>query len=209
MDLAGRPLLAQILRRVAAARHLDEVVVATSVAPGDDAVESLATAAGLRCIRGSEDDVLGRFVDAAREAAAEVVIRITGDCPLTDPNVVDSVVKALLQGSEPADYASNVLRRTFPRGLDVEAMHFDVLARMARLGVSRGAREHVTWFARKERPDLFVLRSVEHTIDLSHLDWSVDTETDLTEVRRIYELAGLGERLVPWTDVAEVSGRSS
>src|SRR5688500_8743591 len=134
MELAGRPMLAQILRRVAAASRVDEVVLATSDLERDDPVAAVAEAEGVAVFRGSEEDVLARFVGAARSADADVVMRITGDCPLIAPEVIDAVVARLVD--EGADYASNVLRRTFPKGLDAEALTMDALERIDELGTS-------------------------------------------------------------------------
>src|SRR5688500_8132039 len=118
MDVAGRPMLARIMHRVAAASRVDEVVLATSDLDRDDPVAELAASEGFGVFRGSEEDVLGRFAGAARAADADVVVRITGDCPLIAPEVIDEVVTRLVDDG--ADYASNVLRRTFPKGLDAE-----------------------------------------------------------------------------------------
>ena len=140
-----------------------------------------------------------RYVGASREAGAEVVVRLTADCPLLDPSVVDRVVAAL----EPdVDYASNVMVRTYPVGLDVEAMLLDVLYRVDRLGRSAEAREHVTWFVRSERPDLFILRSVVDDDDNSDLRWTVDTEDDLAVVRRLYRELKLAERTPSYREIA-------
>ena len=201
MDLGGRPLIEQVLRRVAAAERVDEVVLATSDREEDAPLAALADRLGLRWHRGSEADVLGRFRDAARAAGAEAVVRITGDCPLADPGVIDRVAAALQEDPAAADYASNVLRRTYPKGLDAEALHADALERVHRLGRSREAREHVTWFAYRERPDLFLLRSVEHEADHSALDWSVDDAEDLERVRALWARHGLSERIAPWTEL--------
>jgi spore coat polysaccharide biosynthesis protein SpsF (cytidylyltransferase family) len=201
MDLAGRPMIEQVLLRAAAGRRVDEVVLATSGEPRDDAVADVAAAAGFRVHRGSEIDVLGRIRDTAKVARADVVVRVTGDCPLLDPAVLDRVVGALIEDPAGADLASNVVRRTYPRGLDVEALHGDVLERIARMATSDAAREHVTWFAYRERPELFVLTSVEDATDHSDRDWSVDTREDLEAVRALYARFGLGERHVGYREL--------
>jgi spore coat polysaccharide biosynthesis protein SpsF len=100
------------------------------------------------------------------------------------------------------DYASNVLRRTYPKGLDAEALFMDTLRRIDRLGTSKEAREHVTWFAYRERPDLFLLRSVEQGQDYSALNWSVDTSDDLERVRRLYARLDLDRNPRGWGEVA-------
>lgn len=200
-DLAGRPMLAQQLRRLKRCAHADDIVVATSADVQDTPVVDIARAEGVRWFRGDERDVLGRFAAAAREAGADIVARITADCPLVDPGVTDAVIERVTTRLGDVDYASNVLRRTYPRGLDAEAMPGDVLVRTARLGRSAESREHVTWFIYRERPELFVLSSVEDAADNSDLQWSVDTAGDLERVRRIYLELGLGDADRPYDEI--------
>lgn len=202
-DLAGAPMLARVIERAASAELVDSVVVATSSEVGDDEVEALAASIEVDCHRGSEQDVLRRVLEAARAAEADVIVRLTADCPLLDPALIDRVISRVLSDSDPCDYASNVLRRTFPRGLDAEALHLDVLERIDRLATGPDAREHVTWFIHRERPDLFVLGSIEGDEDYSHLDWSVDDEEDLERVRALYERHALNEQRLPWRALAE------
>ncbi len=201
MDLAGRPMLAQQLRRVQRCRLVDDIVVATTTNATDDPVVALARAVGVRWFRGSEADVLSRYAGAAREAGADLVVRLTADCPLIDPAVSDRVIEALASCPERADYASNVLRRTFPVGLDTEGFWNDTLYRAERLARSASAREHVTTFIYVERPELFVLHSVTDAEDNSDLRWTVDTAADLAVVRRLYEDLGLGERPLDYREL--------
>jgi spore coat polysaccharide biosynthesis protein SpsF len=200
-DLAGRPMLAQQLRRMRDATTLDEIVLATSVSSRDDALVAFAEHAGIRCVRGSEDDVLSRYLLAAREARADLIVRVTADCPLIDGAVIDRVVGAATDEHDACDYASNTIHRTYPRGLDTEAMHRDVLERIARLARSTPAREHVTWFLHRERPEIFLTRDVTNEHDDSDLRWTVDTTDDLALVRGVYELCGLGEGSLPYVEL--------
>lgn len=203
-DLAGEPMLARVVARVAAAARVHGVVVATTEDPADDAVVRAAARLGAASYRGPEADVLARYLGAARAAAADAVVRVTADCPLLDPEVVDRVVAAL--GPE-VDYASNTHQRTFPQGLDVEALHRDTLERVARLAASPAAREHVTAFLR-EAPELFRTRQVQAPRDDSDLRWTVDTEEDLQLVRALYGLLGPGSRARPYHElVAAVRAR--
>ena len=202
-DLAGRPMLSQILRRLRACRSLDEIVIATSTAGGDDPIVELARSERVPVFRGSETDVLARILAAAQSTHGDVVVRVTGDCPLLDPDVTDRVVDELTNNSGTADYASNVLRRTFPRGLDVEAMFLDTLVRVQRLARSDSEREHVTITIRSERPDLFLTRSVESEIDDSDLRWTVDEESDMRLIGQLYEALGLTDRIVPYRAVVD------
>jgi spore coat polysaccharide biosynthesis protein SpsF len=202
-DLGGRPMLGQELARLKRCRRAAEIVVATTANAADDAVVALAEKEGVGWFRGDEHDVLSRYLGAARAARAEVVVRVTADCPLIEPALVDEVVRVLTEEG-PADYASNIQRRTFPRGLDVEALYMDVLERTGRLGRTKEAREHVTFFIHREHPELFILRSVTGGEDHSDLRWTVDEPADLELVRRIYELGGLGEREVGFRELVSL-----
>jgi spore coat polysaccharide biosynthesis protein SpsF len=199
MDLAGRPLLERQLERLRRCERADEIVLAVTTNAADDPLVELARRLGLRWHRGSEYDVLERYAGAAREAGADVVVRVTADCPLIDPSETDAVIAAV--EGERCDYASNILERTLPRGLDTEALWRDVLERTHRLAASQPAREHVTWFVHSERPDLFVLHSVRRPYDAADLRWTVDTPQDLALVRRLYDDLGLAERPVALADV--------
>lgn len=196
-DLDGATMLARVVARLRAARRIDDIVVATSEAPDDDAVVRAAEQLCVGWHRGSEIDVLGRFLGAARACHATAIVRVTADCPLLDAAVVDQVIDAL--GTE-IDYASNTHDRRFPRGLDVEALHRDTLERIARLGCSTAAREHVTAFV-MEAPALFRIAQVRAEHDDSDLRWTVDTDDDLALVRTLYAELGLGDHPRPYREV--------
>lgn len=201
MDVGGKPMLVQQLRRLKRCRRADEIVLATTRNDVDDTVVALADAEGVRWFRGSENDVLSRYAGAAREAQAGLIVRITADCPLIDPGVTDRVIAALEERATECDYAANVVRRTFPKGLDAEAFFVDTLERVHRMGASRPAREHVTWFIYRERPDLFAVHSVVDDEDHSDIRWTVDTAEDLALVRRLYEELELCERDLTYRDI--------
>ncbi len=196
MDLAGRPLLERQLERLVRCAEVDEIALAVTTNPDDEPLVSLARRLGVRWYRGSERDVLARYVGAAREAGADLVVRVTSDCPLIDPIETDVVIAALRERPG-CDYASNTLERRLPRGLDTEALWADVLERVARMATSAPAREHVTWFCHTERPDLFELHSVRRPFSAQDLRWTVDTADDLAMVRRLYADLGLAERDMP------------
>jgi spore coat polysaccharide biosynthesis protein SpsF len=198
-DLAGRPMLEREIERLQRCERADEIVIATSVNADDDPLEELARRCGVRWFRGSEHDVLSRYVGAAREAEADLVVRVTSDCPLIDPVETDAVIAALEERRHEADYASNFLERHLPRGLDTEALWRDVLERVDRLGTSTPAREHVTFHIHAERPDRFALHAVRRPYEADDLRWTVDTPEDLEVVRRIY--AALGEAPRPLGEV--------
>jgi spore coat polysaccharide biosynthesis protein SpsF len=201
MDVAGRPMLSQQLRRLKICQRADEIVVATTTNTTDDRVVAVAEQEGIRWFRGSERDVLSRYVGAAREAKAEIVVRVTADCPLIDPWEVDRVIADLEAHSQLADYAANIIQRTFPQGLDAEAMFLDTLTRVDRLAQSEKCREHVTIFIYQEHPELFLIRSVMDSNNNSDLRWTVDLPEDLELVRKIYSDLDLDARCLPFRDV--------
>ena len=183
-DLAGEPMVARVMQRLSRATTVDEILVATSDRPADDAIAQLADARGWKTFRGSEDDVLSRFHGAAAPLHPEVVVRVTADCPLLDPSIVDRVVETLFRDG--ADYASNTLPpRTYPLGLDVEAFRFESLCEAHADDTDPGTREHVTPYLYRH-PERFRLARVDAPKDASSHRWTVDTPEDLDLVRRIY-----------------------
>lgn len=197
-DLCGRPMLARVVERLRGAKLVDEVLVATSTSPADNVLADFCAAQGIQSFRGSEADVLDRFYQAAKEARAEVVVRLTADCPLLDPAVVDKTVAAFLAGD--FDYVTNVLRYTYPDGLDTEVFSFAALERAWREAERPAEREHVTVFLRASGR-FRIGPNVEHTPDLSRLQlrWTVDTPADLEFVRGVFTV--LGERAFGLDDV--------
>jgi spore coat polysaccharide biosynthesis protein SpsF len=188
LPLLGEPMLTHVMRRVGRARALDDVVVATTTAADDDVIAALATAEGWPLVRGSETDLLDRYLGAARAHEADVVVRVTSDCPLVDPEVIDRTVDAFIAGG--VDYASNVLPpRTFPRGLDVEVVARSALERAGREDRDPAWREHATPYIYRH-PESFRLLRVESDDDHSDQRWSVDTAEDLELVERLYEALG-------------------
>lgn len=183
MDIAGRPMLAHVVGRAQRAERLDEVVVATTERPEDNAICAWGDRAGVRVFRGSEQDVLDRYHATARATNAELIVRVTADCPLLDPGVIDAVVAAYRPGDH--DYVSNVEPPTYPDGLDTEVFPFAVLDRAWREATLGSEREHVTPYVRK-RPREFRQHNVVSPRDLSDLRWTVDEPRDLAFVRGIF-----------------------
>ena len=197
LPLLGEPVLVHVVRRVARARALDGVVVATTVEPGDDPIERLASTEGWPLVRGSEQDLLDRYLLAARAHEADIIVRITSDCPLVDPDLIDAVVAALRETG--VDYASNTLPpRTYPRGLDVEAMTRAALETAGREDTDPASREHATPYLYRN-PDRFRLQPVPGEADLSMHRWTLDTPEDYTLIERIYEAIGHDD--FAWTEV--------
>ena len=183
-DIVGHPLLWHVVQRARQARTLDHVVVATSVEPGDDAIAAFCTEVGVECFRGSEDDVLDRYYRVAKAHKADTIVRITADCPLIDPGVIDSVVDLFARSG--ADYASNVKPPTFPDGLDVEVFSFSTLDCVWKEASKRYQREHVTGYI-TENPDRFRRVNLTASRDLSTWRLTVDYPEDLELVRRVFE----------------------
>jgi len=199
LDLAGEPMLARDVNRVQRASLIDQVVVATTTQPADEAIANLCAARGWPCFRGSEEDVLDRYYRAAVAYSADVVVRITSDCPLIEPAVTDRVVQEFLQRQPDVDYACNILpRRTFPRGLETEVLRFDVLERAWREDTNPAWREHVTQYIQRHS-DLFRIHGVVNDTDLSAMRWTVDTPEDMEIVQRIY--SHFGHDCFSWLDV--------
>jgi spore coat polysaccharide biosynthesis protein SpsF len=202
LDIAGHPMLWHVVTRLRRAASVDEVIVATSTATTDDVIVAACDTWQVATFRGSENDVLDRYYQAATLAHADIVVRITADCPLIDPSVVDGVVFRFLQQMPNVDYATNILpRRTFPRGLDTEVMAFAALSRVWRECHDLAHREHVTLFM-YQHPELFRTLGATLGTDYSDLRWTVDSAEDLALVRRIYEHRP--HDLFVWQDVLKI-----
>jgi spore coat polysaccharide biosynthesis protein SpsF len=205
LDIAGQPMLAHVVERTRLARMVDQVVVATTIDPSDDLIEALCRERAYPYCRGSLYDVLDRYYQAARLFNADVVVRITADCPLIDPGVVDKTVSEFLgirkyesgkpsltpnsQLAIPYDFAANRLPppwgRTYPIGLDTEACTFSALELAWREATQPHQREHVMPFF-YDQPQRFRIMHVNHEIDYGALRWTVDTPEDLELVRQIF-----------------------
>lgn len=207
LDLAGEPMLVRVVERARRAQRLNGVVVATTTDPGDDAVEALCRQRGYACTRGSMHDVLDRYYQAARQYQADVIVRLTADCPLIDPQVIDETVDACLESH--ADFAANRLpppwRRTYPIGLDTEVCTFAALETAWKEADQPHQREHVMPFF-YEHPERFRIRVVDCALDLGSLRWTVDTTEDLELLRRIYAHFG-GRDDFSWLEVLELVQR--
>jgi glutamate-1-semialdehyde 2,1-aminomutase len=181
--ILGRPMIGYLLERVSRAQQIDKIIVATSHDPANDVLVDYVESLGFDVFRGNENDTLDRFYQAAVQYSADQIIRITGDCPLIDPRVISQVIDALKQNN--ADYASNVNPRSFPKGLDVEIMTFQSLARSWREAQEQEDREHVTLFIRKR--DDFKKANVVYKDDLTCERWTVDHPEDFTLIENIYK----------------------
>lgn len=181
-SVGGRPLLSYELERLRDVRHVSSRVVATTRDASDNPIALVAEEEGFVPVRGSILDVLDQFAEAARVTRAEAIIRVTADCPLIDPDVIDDVVTLYLQGGW--DYVSNTLERSYPRGLDVEVMSAAAVIVAADEARAPSEREHVTPFI-YGHPDRFRIGQVRCDLDRSGERWTVDVPADLELVSRI------------------------
>jgi spore coat polysaccharide biosynthesis protein SpsF len=188
-DLGTEPLLSLLVSRLMRAERLERTLIATSDESDDDPIAALAGRLGVGVHRGPRDDVLTRFAEAIG-AYRGTIVRITGDCPLIDPGVVDAVIE-LLEETPGCDYASNVEPRTYPDGLDVEAFPAEALLTVAAEATDPADREHVTSAIRRD-PARWPRAGLIAESDLAELRWTVDTESDLEFIRQV--VGRLGER---------------
>ena len=202
-DVAGMTMLQRVVERARRSQHSSSTMVATTTLDRDTAIVSECEALGVAVFRGPEDDVLDRYYRAAKSADADAVVRVTSDCPLLDPEVLDRVVQTYLQDGP--DYASNTVERTYPRGLDVEIFSMHSLESAWQEASDPADRVHVTpYFYRN--PDRFRNIQVTADRDFSGLRWTVDTTEDLTLVRRVYETLG-ADRDFSWLEVVDLFKR--
>ncbi len=201
-DVHGAPLLARMLERLRAARTLAAIVVAVPDGETDAPLRDVVRTLGVECFAGSEHDVLSRYAGAASRYGADPVVRLTADCPLIDPMLVDECVTTFLESG--SDYCS--LGGSFPDGLDTEVVSASVLGRAHAEARLRSEREHVTPFIWK-RPDTFRCTTVAFPERLGFLRWTVDEPRDLALVRAVFERLHRTDRVFGWREVADLLAR--
>lgn len=173
--------LSYVINQLKNSKRIEQIVIATTNLKEDDEIENFVKKLGIECFRGSEKDVLDRFYNCAKELGFGIIVRITSDCPLIDPEIVDSVI----ENFEPStmDYISNTLKNTFPKGLDVEVFTFQVLERAWKEAKLPSEREHVTHFIRNN--STFKIINFENKENLSKFRWTLDRKEDLEFIREI------------------------
>ncbi len=186
-EILGRPMLELLIERLKRAKKVDEIIVATTVNPEDEVVTRLAERVGVKWFRGSSEDVLDRVLQAAKFCKADVIVEMTGDCPLLDPEIVDMMVSKFLAGKGKYDYVANVIKRTYPRGLDTQVFPVAVLQEVSRMTQDPADRENVSLYI-YEHPEKYRLLNVEAPPEIARPDLrlTVDTEDDLRLVREIF-----------------------
>lgn len=186
MPVMGKSLLAYQLERLARCSLADEIVVATTLNRADDPIAELAARHDAGIFRGSEEDVLSRYHGAAVASRADTVVRVTADCPLMDPAVVDRTIRQFTLAPDQYDYVSNTLQRSYPRGMDTEVFSFRALNEAFHSATTPGDREHVTPYLYRQ-PHRYRLCNVAYPIDESGHRWTVDTVEDFALVRNLLE----------------------
>jgi spore coat polysaccharide biosynthesis protein SpsF len=225
LDIAGKPMLQHVVERTRRALTLDQVVVATSIDPSDNPIADFCAALDIPCSRGSLHDVLDRYYQAAKAQHARVVVRITADCPLIDPGLIDETVRLVTEPCSGThfDFAANRLPppfgRSFPIGLDVEACTFAALERAWRESTETFHREHVMPYLYQDvklsatnalletglSPRGFSIAQLIHEPNLGSLRWTVDTPQDLTFAREVFtRLAARGKPDFSWHDILDI-----
>jgi spore coat polysaccharide biosynthesis protein SpsF len=190
LNLLGEPMLVHEMARIGRSESISSTIVATTDLPADDRIVDLCKKQGWQYCRGSEQDVLDRYYQCAKKAGADVIVRLTSDCPLIEPAVIDRVIEKFLQDSQGLDYVSNVIApRTFPRGLDTEVFSFAALERSWNEDKNPLLREHVTQYI-VQNPDKFRTAGITNPLDLSDFRWTVDTNEDFRLVTEIYSHFG-------------------
>ncbi|MBD3109666.1 glycosyltransferase family protein [Bacillus sp. AGMB 02131] len=184
-QVMNKPLLDYQIERLKRAKMLDDIVIATTVIERDKEIVRYCEERSLSYFKGSEQDVLSRYYEAAQNVNADVIVRITSDCPIIDPAVVDDVISHFLQ--DPSfDYVSNTIERTYPRGMDTEVFPFAVLNRVHQEATAYPDREHVTSYIVRH-PHKFHIKQVKQETDESGFRLTVDTPEDLQVIEHILQ----------------------
>lgn len=183
----GRPLIAFLTERLRRVKNVDAIVMATTINPMDAQLIEFCQSEKLSYFRGSEENVLDRYYQCAKEYQADVIVRVTADCPLIDPAVIDEVIQQFLKKYSQMDLASNVIERTYPRGMDVEVFSFKSLETVINKAQRPEEKEHVTPYYYRH-PETFKMDSIVSKINNSHHRWTVDTSDDLTLISLVLEV---------------------
>ena len=202
MLIEGKSLLGHLVKRIKASRYVNDIVIATTTNERDNAIVEFAKAENLKFYCGSEDDVLDRFYQASVLYGLEAIVRVTPDCPMLDPDVMDIVISKFSEGNY--DYVSNVITPTFPDGLDTEVFSFQSLEKIWHEARLPSEREHVTAYILKH-PELFRQFNVKREgEDLSWMRWTVDTQRDLEFVNKIFEYLYTPNEIFHMEDVLDL-----
>ncbi|NFF82040.1 acylneuraminate cytidylyltransferase [Clostridium botulinum] len=185
-EICGKTVLEHDVNRLKLVPNIDEIVIATTVESQDDKILYEANRLGIKCFRGSENDVLSRYYFAAKENNADIVIRVTSDCPCLDYKILEDMINVFLSKNNNFDYMNNTIDRTYPRGYDVEIFSFDALKKAFNNAVKDYEREHVTPYL-YDLNNKFRILSYKNSKDYSKYRVTLDTKEDLQVIKAIYE----------------------
>lgn len=187
LEVCGKPIIWHVVNRTTKSKMIDKIVVATADGVGNDAIREFCTENGIACVSGSENDVLDRFYKAFVHVNADdndIIVRVTADCPLIDPTIIDEVIKHHINTN--SDYTSNCIEPTFPDGLDCEVFKASVLKRAWKEAKLMSEREHVTLYIRNH-PEKFTIKSFKWDNDFSNMRWTLDEKEDFQLIKEIFE----------------------
>ncbi len=183
-DLQGKPLLMHIINRVKYSQYIKDVIIATTTNKEDDKIEDFAKENNISIFRGSEDNVLDRFYQAAKKFNVDIIVRVTADDPFKDPKVIDKAIGIFIK--ECYDYVSNTIKPTYPEGIDIEVFSFKALEKAWNEANKISEKEHVTPYIWKN-PNLFKTHNFEYKEDLSKLRWTIDYKEDYEFAKEVYK----------------------
>lgn len=201
MNLCGKTILERVIERTAAAKNIDKIVVATSYKPTDEPIIEVCNKIGIATFRGSEENVLNRFYHAAIQADADVIVRITADDPLKDPEIIERIIK--MRENSHYDYVSNTIHPTFPEGIDCEVFTIKALSNAYQNASLPSEKEHVTPYIWKH-PDIFRIGELLSPVDYSYLRWTVDCIEDYKFVEEVYNKLYQPDKIFYMNDIIEL-----
>lgn len=202
-NISGRQMLWHVINRISFSKMIDKIVIATTTNSDDDQTEKFCNDNNFLYYRGAVDDVLSRYYGAAKQFNAGIVIRITSDCPLIDPEILDNMLTRFVSAENEIDYMSNVIHRTFPRGLDIEIFSFNALEKAYNSTKLPFDREHVTPYF-YNNPHLFKTMNYQNDVDYSFHRWTVDTDEDFKLIDKIYASLYKPDKIFLFNDVLKL-----
>lgn len=183
--ICGKTVLEHDIDRLKRIKNIDELVIATTTLEKDNSIVQECERLGVEHFRGSEEDVLSRYYYAAKKHMADVIVRVTSDCPLIDSEVSEKIIQFYIDNKKNYDYVSNTIERTYPRGLDTEVFSFISLEKAFNESISKRDREHVTPYI-WDNKEIFRITQYKNNKDYSNLRWTLDTEEDFNLIQQIY-----------------------
>lgn len=203
LPLHDKTVLGHVITRLQRSHYINEIVVATSNLPADKIILTEAECHQVQTFTGSEQNVLERFFEAARIYHPDLIVRITADCPLIDPGIIDAMLKRYIDNRSAIDYMSNTIHRCFPRGLDVEIFTIDTLAKAYQFAEQWDEKEHVTPYIYRH-PEQFRLVMFTHTADYSRYRWTLDTQEDFIFIQEVYRHLYVKNPSFTWLEVIQL-----